>query len=60
METQEDIDNEIAEVFGKDKRGEVRAIGSCITKKQLAHIVVAKSKINKIKKLLKMPMTSRM
>lgn len=39
-----DIDNdELAEVFGKDKKGRVRGIGSHISKKQLIHTGVTKA-----------------
>ncbi|XP_012855140.1 PREDICTED: uncharacterized protein LOC105974571 [Erythranthe guttata] len=53
-EAYEDIDNdEIAEVFGKQKKGGVRAIGSYVSKKQLTHLSVAKSKIEQKDRALK-------
>ena len=42
----EDLDNdELAEVFGAESRGGVRAVGSHISKKQLTQLGVARSKI---------------
>ena len=44
--TYEDFDDdELAEVFGKDKKGGVRAMGSHISKKQLIQLGVARSKL---------------
>ena len=49
----EDLDNdELAEVFGNDKKGGVRAVGSNISKKQLLHVGVAMAKIEQDKKLI--------
>ena len=44
----EDLESdELAEVFGKEGKGGVRAVGSHISKKQLFQLGVAKSKIEK-------------
>ncbi|KAJ6824276.1 uncharacterized protein M6B38_102835 [Iris pallida] len=49
--TFEDFDNdELVEVFGKDKKGRVRAMGSNISRKKLTHLGVAKSKLEQHKK----------
>ncbi|KAM7481751.1 hypothetical protein LguiB_006334 [Lonicera macranthoides] len=47
----EDLDNdELAEVFGKDKKGGVRGVGSNVSKKQLIHMGVAMAKIEQHRK----------
>ncbi|KAL7104165.1 hypothetical protein ACP275_08G227100 [Erythranthe tilingii] len=53
-EPYDDIDTDaIAEVFGKERNACVRAVGSCISKKQLTHLGIAKSKIQQNEKALK-------
>ena len=49
--TCEDFDNdELTQVFGKEKREGVRGVGSRITKRQLIHLGMAMSKIEEKKK----------
>ncbi|KAL7129239.1 hypothetical protein ABFS83_13G051900 [Erythranthe nasuta] len=53
-EPYDDIDTDaIAEVFGKERKTGVLAVGSCISKKQLTHLGIAKSKIQQNEKALK-------
>ncbi|KAM7489083.1 hypothetical protein LguiB_026567 [Lonicera macranthoides] len=44
--------DELSEVFGEDKRGRARGVGSHVTKKQLIHLGIAKAKeeVNKVEK----------